>query len=457
MRLKRFLSVVVVLMILAISFAGCGKSASNTANNENGKEEEQVSLKFMYFGSTVEKEVVAQMVKKFESSHPNIHIEPIHVPDENYDTKLSTLVASGTEPDIAYCSEQPTFDYAAQGKLLDLTPYFEKDTTIKPSDRLDQGKYYIGDKLIGMNTAMESIMLFYNKDIFNKAQIELPPTEADKAWDWDKFVEVAKKLTVDNNGKHADEEGFDPNNVKQYGVSISTYWTYFYPFILSNGGSIANEEGTEPMVDKPEFVEAIQMISDLMNKYHVAPNPAQRKSMPGADVALQTGQVAMVVGGQWQILDFNASKVPYGIGVLPKIKKPVTIGFGAPTVIFASTKHPDAAWEFYKFHNSVETATELFANGLWMPMEKQYYQKQELIDKWVKNDAHVPEYKSAVVDTFLNNSIQPPVYYLKNWGKITDALSASLDTVWMGKETAADAMKKLSEQLKPMMQGRYDK
>ncbi len=452
-KFKKTISLILTLAMLATFTAGCG--SSETSKPEDA-EKEKVTLKFMYFGSTIEKDVIANMVKKYMDTHPNVIIEPIHVPDENYDTKMSTLVASDTAPDIAYCNEQQAFDYALQGKILDLNPYFEKDTSIKPEDRFDQGKYYIGSKLIGMNTAMESIMLFYNKETFIKEGIELPPAEVGKAWTWDKFLEVAKKLTVDKNGKHPDDPGFDPENIKQYGCTVSTYWTYFYPFVLSNGGSIASEDGKTPMVDKPEFYEAVQRVADLMNKYHVAPNPAQRKSMPGTVTALQTGQVAMAVAGQWSILDLNASEVPFGIGLLPKINKPVTIGFGAPTVIFASTKYPEEAWDFYKYHNSVETATELFANGLWMPMEKQYYEKPELLDKWIKNDAHPQEYKTAVVDAFLNSTEQPPVYYLKNWGKITETMAAALDSVWMGKESAQSACQKLQEQLTPMMQGRYD-
>jgi multiple sugar transport system substrate-binding protein len=91
---------------------------------------------------------------------------------------------------------------------------------------------------------------------------------------------------VDKNGKHPDDPGFDPENIVQYGCTVSTYWTYFYPFVLSNGGSVASEDGKTPMVDKPEFYEAVQRVADLMNKYHVAPNPAQRKSMPGTVTAL---------------------------------------------------------------------------------------------------------------------------------------------------------------------------
>lgn len=39
--------------------------------------------------------------------------------------------------------------------------------------------------------------MFYNKDMFDAANVEYPPTNADEAWSWDEFVEVAKQLTLD--------------------------------------------------------------------------------------------------------------------------------------------------------------------------------------------------------------------------------------------------------------------
>ena len=37
-------------------------------------------------------------------------------------------------------------------------------------------------------------------------------------WTWAEFIDVCKKLTVDANGKHPGEEGFDKDNIKTYGI-----------------------------------------------------------------------------------------------------------------------------------------------------------------------------------------------------------------------------------------------
>ena len=446
-----------VAMVLVFNLTACGNSKDNSnVSNKDAESDETVTLKFMYFGTVLEKEAVAKMVESFEESHPNIKIDPIHVPDSDYNTKMATLVAGNNEPDIAYLNESQLFAWAEEGKIMALDDFLETDDNMKPEDRLDVGKYYLKDKLIGMNTAMETVVLYYNKDIFEENKMPLPPSKTEGAWNWDEFVEVAKKLTIDYNGNHPDDPGFNPENIKQYGVTVSTHWIYLLPFVWSNGAEFATEDGMTPLIDSPEFVEAIQKISDLMNVYHVAPNPAQKKSMPGIDVALQTGQVAMAVGGQWSLLDLSESKQNFGIGVLPKMKEPATIAFGAPTVIFSSTKHPEEAWEFYKYHNAVETAPSLFQNGLWMPMEKKYYEDEDLMKQWIDNEAHPEEYKDAVVDFFIKSSHRAPTYTLKNWDKIYEMFSSDMDNVWLGNISAEEALKKAADDIRPFMEGRYD-
>lgn len=449
-KLKGILSIMATCLLSASLLTGC----SSGTKTEDKKAEEKVTLRFMYFGTLVEKDAVSNMVKEFEKTHTNIKIEPIHVPDDQYNTKMATLVAGGQEPDVAYCSIEQAYEWFQSGKIMDLSPYFEKDKNAAVN-RMETSKYYVGNKLMATNTAMETMTLYYSREAFKKAGLPEPPSTLDKAWKWDEFVEVAKKLTIDNNGKNASEPGFDYENIKQYGVSFGTGWYSYLSFVFSNGGDLASPDGKTPTVDSPEFIDAVQKMADLIHKYHVAPSPAQKKTMPGLDITLQTGQIAMTFGGQWSLLDLGNSKVNFGIGVLPVLKQPAMVGFGDPTVIFSSTKHPQEAWEFYKFHNSVATATSLFANGLWMPTENEYYEKPELLDKWIKNDAHPKEYKTAVVDAFFKVGKQAPTYTLKNFGKINDKMTAKLDLVWQGKEPAEKVLKELNEELKPMMQGRW--
>jgi multiple sugar transport system substrate-binding protein len=408
----------------------------------------------MYWGSAFEKAAMEKMLKAFEESHPKIKIKAEHVPGD-FTTKINTLMASNELPDISYLGEGLALKWAADGKVLDMTPFMEQYPEL--AGRLKQSYYYFApNKTIGTNTAGEMISLYYNKDLFKEAGLELPPTKGGNAWTWEQFVDVAKKLTKDKNGKTANEPGFDPKSIVQFGISLPTWAAGWYPFLISNGADITNEDGTKYALNSPEAVEVFQRLQDLMYKDHVAPTATQQQNMPGTNVRLQTKKVAMAIDGQWALLDFASTKMNFGLGVLPKFKEPKTMFLGAPTVIYANTKHPKEAMEFYLYHNNVEQV-DLYKQGLWMPLEEKYYTNQESIDLWTKNDAHPAEYKEAVIDYTLQYSTRSPSYSLKNYSEIDPKISSALDKIWTNKEPAQKVLDDLAKVIQPLLQGKYDK
>ena len=52
-------------------------------------------------------------------------------------------------------------------------------------------------------------VLYINKDLFAAANVPLT---------WDEIVEIGRQITVDANGRHLGEEGFDINTVEVFGV-----------------------------------------------------------------------------------------------------------------------------------------------------------------------------------------------------------------------------------------------
>lgn len=417
-----------------------------------------VHLKFTYWGSPQEKAAIESMIKAFNASHPNIVVEPQQIPSSGYNEKMATMVASGQAPDVAYLNEDQALPWAAQGVLMDLTSYFKQDPAA--AQRLPSTFYRYGnDQTIGTNTAVETMILYYNKKLFDQAGVAYPPSQADKAWTWDEFVKVAQKLTKDRNGNDATSPNFDPNHIETYGISFPTWWAGYLPFIYSNGGRFASEDGTKLLLNQPAAVEVLQKMQDLIYKYHVAPTPAQSQSMPSTDVMMQTGKVAMDMNGHWKVIDYSHLKgLDWSMGVLPKFKTPETILFGAPTVIFKSTKHPDAAFEFYKYHND-PALVDLYKKGLWMPLQLPYYTDPAKTASWLDGipGVYPPEAQGVLVDyTLHHTSHQPPSYWLKNQTQIfSEAVNPAMDLLWTDKATAQQAMDQAVAKAAPLMKGRY--
>jgi multiple sugar transport system substrate-binding protein len=318
--------------------------------------------------------------------------------------------------------------------------------------------YRAGKTLIGTGLATGVILTYYNKDIFDAAGVPYPPAKASEAWSWDQFVGYAKKLTKDRNGKTADQAGFDPTAIDTYGISFPTWWGGYLPFIYSNGGRFASEDGKTLLLNQPAAVEALQKLQDLIYKDHVAPTPTQSHNLPTADILLQSKKVAMGIDGMWKVTDFANLRFNWGVGVLPKLKEPVTVVVSVPKVIFAATKHPKEAFEFYSYISD-PTKVALFKEGLWAPHEKEYFTDPAKIASWLtaQKGVYPPESIDAIVEYELNHTPnQPPVYWLKNINRITDeAVTPAIDQLWNGTKTAQEATDEAVKNGAPLMQGRW--
>lgn len=450
------------MLSVLLLFGGC---SGGTGPQENRKAvgedtgEKGVKLNFTYWGSQDEKHAIESACRKFTENHPGIVINPVQIPNSEYNVKMITMAAGNDSPDTGYMTGDLGEAWANEGRFVNLFDMFEKDSEIKKEDFLDYIWYRLSpDNAWGISTAGECFGLYYNKDLLKAAGIGSMPTTADKAMEWDEFVVLAKRLTLDKSGRNALEPGFDQENIKQYGVMFETWEEPISNFIFSNGGQWLSEDGKKFALNSPESVEAIQKLADLINVHRVAPSPFAAKSLPTMSVAIQAKLVAMAVGGQWINLDLGNAKVNYDIGVLPKLKKSVTVGLSGATVLFRSSKHSEEAWQLFKWMSNPDSALELYSSGLWMPTVKRWYTEPELVAKWVDANpgAHPAGFKDAMMNQLLAHGVPQPLYYMKNTARIVPVVVSGLDPVWMGKKTAAEALKEIEEKVAPEIKGRYD-
>ena len=415
--------------------------------------QDDITLTFMHWGSQDEEEVVGAFLKKFEEANPGISVEQQFVVDENdsYATRLNTLVASGNLPDVFYCNEAMAFPLAEQGVILDVTP-FSADFIAR---RVPGSMYYFAPgKTFGGMSAVETTLLFANRDLFEEAGVALPPTTADTAWTWDQLIETAKLLTKDREGRNATDPAFDAENIQQYGLNFGTAWFVWYALVRSAGGDFTDEAGTTFTLNSPESADVFQKLQDLIHVHHVSPTPTAAEGLPATAQQLQTRRVAMTIDGQWNLLDISKAEVPLALGVLPRINEPITCIIGASTVVSATSQHQEQALALYQFSSNPANVLSLITSGLWMPTETPYYTDESLVAQWVDNDAHPAEYRTAAMDYVLNHSVQGPVT-IKGYSAITPRLDAHLDELWLGTKPAKQVLDEAGAEIGPMLTGRY--
>jgi multiple sugar transport system substrate-binding protein len=348
--------------------------------------------------------------------------------------------------------------FAASGLLADVSDMYPKDKA-----PLKSLIFTYNGKAVGYSSGNEVLLNYYNKKLFDKAGVPYPPASADKAWTWAQYVDAAKKLTLDKNGKNATQAGFDPKNIVQYGADFNRVWWMWPIAAYSNGGGLMSPDGKELWTSKPETAEALQAVADLYLKDHVAPSNADKNSMPSIDINLLTGKIAMATSGQWEIGVSLKNSVPngldYGIGVLPKFKKAVTYNTGAPFGVFNTTKHRAEAMEFLRWWADEKNQWDTgITTGILMPTNSSYYANEAIERTWadplVTKTARPPFelYKTAVIDYAFNNAIQVPWYYFNGYQGFDDILSSGIDAVWTGKTTA----KAYLASIQPKLQKYFD-
>lgn len=445
---KRILSAI-LCAALALSTAACGATSSSapasgagSAPASGSSDGEKVQITYAFWGGEDEAANTQKTLDVFNSSQDRIEVVAMPIPWETYMEKLNTMATGGNLPDCALMSAAGVLQWAEQGMLNDISDMYGPDDP----QPLDCVTYTYDGQPVAYATANNSLVMYYNKDMFDAANVAYPPTSADKAWTWDEFVETAKLLTLDANGNNAASPDFDPDSIVQYGCMIENLTWQLEVWCRSNGSGFYSEDGSTVTINEDAAVEALQAIADLYLVHHVAPLSTGLTD-DGVQRSLIAGTCAMTTNGAWNIgTCLEAAReegLNYGIAVLSYMKEKVTICTGGPNFVFNQTEHPEEAMEFIKWYSSEENSWDgLIAKGIWMPITDRYYNDEEMTRKWLENPAY-PDYEGSkpVLCDYVRDYAKPTSwYYVNNTVDFNALLGSVLGDVWTGKITARQAI-----------------
>lgn len=432
------------VLALLIASVMCFAFAASVLAEDPG-----VTIRFMYYADDTQKAILEEACAAYEASHPGIKIDQIVVPaDGSITTTIATLASTPKDlPDISYMAEADVIKYADAGLLYSLDEAIDNGIVGKKLDAVTiRGK---DGKIYGLGLSNQLEIMYYNKDLFDKYGVKYPATSVEEAWDWDTFIENAKTLTIDANGNNALSDSFDATNIVQYGVAFSNFYQFSYMWsAYANGGGIVSADGSQLLWGEEASLAGIQKIADLINVHHVCPSitSSQVSNIGSADQALISGDVAMYINGSWDLSNAIKAKteagVNYGIGVLPKMEKAITMNAGGPAVLFSTTEHPAEALEFFSYMMDPSLVLPILKTGAWLPNEVSWYTEDEKIEQWTSGE-NVTDEAKAVILSYSNTEgaiAQWPVYYVNNWAEMMSISDSVMDSIWNGNGTAADIL-----------------
>jgi multiple sugar transport system substrate-binding protein len=396
------------------------------------RRQDATTITFGGWGGVAEDEGVQAAIAVFQEENPNIQVEWQHTPDAGeYGRVLLTNVAAGTAPDTGFILSDQYETLRAQGLLMDITDQIMGDELLGQPDYFfpqeaarsadSDGRWH------GIGSTWVAHHLYFNQALFDEEGITAPGFKDDEIWDWDTFVEVAKQFTVDSNGRHPDDAGFDSESIERWGIDWPLWWMPIAAAVHSNGGAFIQDGRIA--LDSPEALEAMQRLVDLIYVHHVAPRSAALADLGMTNTQMiDTGRLAMATDGSWALSWMNPSlvTVPLNTGALPMMSQPATVMQAHFHSVLASTQHPDEAWQWVRFLATPFYTTQFMKIGLWLPSLTGQTSEEGLAE-WVTEGIHPPNYVDFVTGYLQNHGVAvriPAGYIEADANYITPAFQA---------------------------------
>jgi multiple sugar transport system substrate-binding protein len=273
-----------------------------------------------------------EIIDEFRREHPDVDVEIQLTPFATYWPRLQTAIVGGGAPDVFWMNAPNIAMYARYGTLLPLSDRLRRDgvSLADHPQNLVELYQYSGEQF-GVPKDFDTISLFYNRELFDRARIPYP----DETWTWQHVLDAAAEVR-------------DPASAV-FGFSAALdRQRDLYPAIFQNGGWVLRD-GRSGFADEAT-IGGLRHLTEAIDR-DLAPNAMANADTRSREL-FQGGKLAMYNGLP------NDSNDPYedpavrartGVAVLPRGVQHGTVIHGLANVVNARTPYPDACVAFVEF------------------------------------------------------------------------------------------------------------
>lgn len=290
------------------------------------------------------------LADEFSSANPNVQVSVEVLPWKDRNDKLTTALAAGAGPDVAYLNADLLPQHASDGSLVSLDDVVGGDTDFLENAKTNltyDGTLYAAPILGTVTSAV------FNTKVFEAAGVTEYPTT------WDEMLAIGPQIR---------DAGY---LLTSYAGALeqSLNLTYF-PLLWQAGGEVVNEDGTAAAFNSAEGLDALNFVVTLFNEKFT--DLDEGVTAPPADGGVvMDGKVAVLMAGEaGGVKRYEAGA--WGAGSA-KITAPLTrkvstsYGTTAGFSVFKDAKNVDAAKAWVKFITEAPQMEEILKIGGFMP------------------------------------------------------------------------------------------
>lgn len=325
----------------------------------------------------------ADIIKTYKAQHPYVTIEYRKLRYEEYESELLNAMAEDRGPDIfsihntwvrkyesklapAPATTQMVFPVVKGSVKKEVvnevrtqnfyTPNSLRNTFVEvvASDVVIDGKIY------GLPLSVDTLAMYYNRDLFNNAGIASPSAY----WNKD-LLKSVNKLTVQDIKRGIIQSGVamgGSNNISRASDILSA-------LMIQNGAIMMTDEGFVSFNLIPEKnqangynpgQEALRFYADFANPTKEA--YSWNEEQPNALDMFISGNLAIMFGYAYDMetIKTQAPKLNFSVAKFPQIEgnPPTNVNFANywVEVVSKKSKHQNEAWNFLQFITSEEQA-----------------------------------------------------------------------------------------------------
>lgn len=341
---------------LSLSLAACGGNGGAGGNADDAAQKKG-PITVWYSNNEQELAWGKAMVQAWNTANPDQQVEGQEIPaGKSSEEVIGAAITAGTAPCLVFNTAPAAVgQFQRQGGLVDLTTFPDGKAYIEERSGEVAQQYQTDGSYYQLPWKSNPVMIFYNKDLFEKAGLD---PENPKLSTYADVLAAATKIKDSKAAKYA----INPAPTSEF---FQTQFDFLPLYAAESGGKQIVVDGKATFND-PAGVAVAEFWKSIYSQ-----GLAGKEKIQGDAFADKVAAMAIV--GPWAIAvykDIKWGAVPVPTAAGKPAAETYTFSDAKNVGLFTACQNQGTAWEVLKFATSAEQDEALLTKTGQMPMRK---------------------------------------------------------------------------------------
>lgn len=375
--------------------------------------------------------VFNEIADSFTADRPDVSVTFESLPFASYTTTLTTQIAGGNPPDLAWILERTAADFVNSGILAPLNEAFTNAEGFDYGDMIEKPTelWRLDGELYAVPFSTSPLAIFANTDLIEAAGARTPAELIEAGeWTWENAMATAAKVA------EGDKDGIIVRDFNyQTWQNLAAIWRGW-------GAEPWSADGDTCTFAAPEMVEAMTFLHDSIFQDGALPGPGESVDFFAGDAAMSITQIS------------RASLLPKGDDAFAWDLVPLPAGpageysvIGQAAIgVFQDSPNADLAVDFLAHMTNPENSAKL---AQFFPPIRQSLLNADTLG--ATNPLLTPAMIEAVVVQGIAKGEVLPVH--EGYSEIQQLVRAELDALWQPEANVEEVLGAVCQSIQPLL------